>query len=857
MGWLGNVTKSLLGYDLFISYSRKEAGAYARELARLLEVGGFGCFIDDEELPAGQELPVTLQKAARRSKALLLVGTDRALGRHYVDLEVRSFLDSGRRVIPINVGHVLEHGPWPALREAKWIDESPEALDAGRPSASVISEIERTKRLIRRRRIAVAALVVIGTAMAAAAGWALLQQIEATRQATIAAERRRVTDVLALKDAALERLSVEPELGVLLALEAARAAEGLDRTTGIAVDKALRQAIQVSRVRQLVAVPGVDSGTLGLLLGSGRVLLARRTGTLEHWSVEAGRARREEPFELGPTTAISADAAARRVLSVDGMGSARVTNLDARTVSAVPREAQALLGVAISADGRRAAGFDRRGQVIVWDADSGRTVALLRGEGVSAIALSPDGVRVAVGEFSGHVRIHDLEQHDVVEYQASATNNRVAFITFASSGTRLAIGHRDNTVVVRDLATDAPLTLRGHHGDARAIDFSDDAARLITGGDDGIVRLWSLADGKQDYALAGHSRPVVGVGFVPGSDFAVSVSADGAARLWYVGATLEIAHLTTRRASELAFSDDGARLVAAGVDDQASVWDARRWTMVSTIHDRGAQPLYRIAISPDGSQLISRGDRVPKLWDASTGALIGTMPGHGGKQISAVLYGPRAQWLATAGGDGTIRVRDAAGTPLRELRSGDDRAIDELVRSPGGTVIAAGTAGGLVEFWESDGWTRIGQLALGRSPRGMRIRVDAGGWYLLERGVGVQPVLWKADERRRIRMFDGLSVQVDAVALSPDGRMAAGTDRNDVLRLWDALDGTELATLQGDGDVAFSPDGRQLAAVQADGTVQVYAATHGELVRVARDTRAVRALTAKECLEYLSRGCPR
>ena len=86
---LSQFVKVLLGYDLFVSYSRRDAGPYARALVEQLEDLDFSCFIDVEELPVGQPLPPGLQRALRKSQALLLIGTEKGLTSRFVDQEVR------------------------------------------------------------------------------------------------------------------------------------------------------------------------------------------------------------------------------------------------------------------------------------------------------------------------------------------------------------------------------------------------------------------------------------------------------------------------------------------------------------------------------------------------------------------------------------------------------------------------------------------------------------------------------------------------------------------------------------------------------------------------------------------------
>src|SRR5262249_26332206 len=110
----------------------------------------------------------------------------------------------------------------------------------------------------------------------------------------------------------------------------------------------------------------------------------------------------------------------------------------------------------------------------------------------------------------------------------------------------------------------------------------------------------------------------------------------------------------------VAYSHNGRRLLTAGQDRKARLWDALTG---SELRSFTGEQCWSVAFSPDpDGRYVATGygsadERQPaqlKVWDADTGKEFRTFPGHHGI-VAGVAFRPGGRWLASAGSDGAVR----------------------------------------------------------------------------------------------------------------------------------------------------------------------------------------------------------
>ncbi|MBM4201978.1 MAG: hypothetical protein FJ189_11930, partial [Gammaproteobacteria bacterium] len=569
-----------------------------------------------------------------------------------------------------------------------------------------------------------------------------------------------------------------------------------------------------------------DAQWLAVGLGDGSALI---------WNLDDGRpAQRLATDGSGYADAVAFDSALT-LAAVSGSNRNAVTVRrladGAATADFAVQDGSPSQKLLFAPDGKSLArvGGSQAAGVIVWDLATGkpRFPPLAVDSDLSALALSPDGSRIAAGGWSPKISIWDAA-------------------TGAPRESRKQIGAETFTV----------------HGLA----LGPQPGWLAAAAGDG-VQLFDLAHPgkKPDRLLPGNDRAVRSVAIDPTGHWLAAGYEGGGLRLWGLTATDRPGESLDGEGSyvdTLAFSSDGSRLASGGYDQAVRVFSTGGIARFGRLLGRQKDAIAAVAFSPDGEWIAAGGrERVVGLWRLAGGE--GHQAAAHRSDIRALAFAregllsadarilPNLQSLVAVlrwrldGGPPTLASPPPPELPLTGLMAmfpdqpalrdtpwpvalsadgqrlarlvppafgsvqirieivatADDRVLATLVPEHTHNIVALafsgdghrlGTAGadGRFEVWDAARGQRLAADRVGENRSCQAVALSADGSHLAV-GCGRDlAVVWDLDGATHAQThLDGHASDITALALDTSGRRLAAADRDSGWTLWDIESG--------------------------------------------------------------------
>lgn len=400
----------------------------------------------------------------------------------------------------------------------------------------------------------------------------------------------------------------------------------------------------------------------------------------------------------------------------------------------------------------------------------------VKGQSITALALSPVNDQVALGTETGDVQWHSLSGADNRRGTVKMSN-RVEVLLFDRSGQQLAAASNQGELI--------SVNLTGGNGGVQVrssmpvmptdLDFSPDGGLLAGCG-------WSRVQGAFVWDTRSGER--------------------------LTDSLRHNSHVRTVR-----FSPDGRELITLGHDNNAQRWEVGTWENVGEplVH---VTPPFHVAYARNGRHLVTGSYTGTVWWDVSPTVADVQNLEHSAMVRRAIILPQSGEWVTTTV-DGQLRSWNAATHSLNFSIEGLPERLLSIEHNHAGSLIAGFGATGVVRFWSSTDGTRVGKVIDSGTPiYGVAFHPD-DRWVVTAGTDGVARC-WDLVSGEQVLPLMNHGAELFGVEFSPDGQQIATFGQDGRLRLWSAKTGAfERQPIEMESGIRvarFSSSGRWLAA---------------------------------------------
>jgi WD40 repeat protein len=445
-------------------------------------------------------------------------------------------------------------------------------------------------------------------------------------------------------------------------------------------------------------------------------------------------------------------------------------------------------------------------------------------DSVVCLRYSPNGkVLVSAGR---QVCIWDANTGQEL-HRFGYVSSAMGAIAISADSNLLAHTDEDGTIHLRELMTAKEIrSFKGSAHRGHSLSFSSDGKILASSGNNALVQIWEVATGQEIRRLAGPVNSNSTVAFSPAGNRLATAGRDGVVRLWDPGNGKEVRQFEGFQAPPL-FSSDGKLLALHGANKAVQVMEVATGQVLRQMESADLQiDFYSdLAFSPD-SKLLASGSglhpRFVRVWEVASGNERLSIRGHNGRNITAVAFSPDGKVVATAGDDYIIRRWElATGLELDGAHERQAVMADVVFSRDGKTVITAGE-NGTVQRWDAATGQELSHFQAASGERtALVLSPDGALAASTNRGNprSVVVPLWNVPTGKEVRKIEVPNrISVHRLALSTDAKTLVTLGLRGEIDSWNVADGRSLSSFNaGAMGVSFftplllSPDGEVLA----------------------------------------------
>lgn len=474
----------------------------------------------------------------------------------------------------------------------------------------------------------------------------------------------------------------------------------------------------------------------------------------------------------------------------------------------------------------------------LWDVKTGVLRRAIRSKHgvVTYVAWSPNGRQIAFSTGnSGHMLLYDVVRGEFLnddKEREVAIGAGIVGLDWSPDGQVVAFVSTNTPVSLWQLSAVRQNKFLLTEGDVSySLAFSRDGKEVAVAGAKGI-RIFDFETEMVTRTIAG---PAYSVAYSPDGKMLASAPQNGVVKLWEAATGKEIKTLTGSATSSLSWSAD-SKLLATTTVMTAVVWDVESAKPKTTFDACGQYPPIW---SPGKPFINGTYTNTPSICDPASGKLQCKLEGHTAP-VYSFGWSRDGKMLATGSADATVRLWEMpSGTPLATYK-GHTALVHAVSWMPDGKSLASASYDKTVRVWKApDKKPAAGKKSDDdKTSEASEATAETKPVSDTSKKETTKKVATKKDAKDPsdplIQEFKGHTAPVTLLAVPSAAKLVASGSTDKTLKIWNLTSNKLTASIDIKYPVlaaAFSSDGKTLCSSGADEGLNFWNPGTGKLIK--------------------------
>jgi WD40 repeat protein len=373
------------------------------------------------------------------------------------------------------------------------------------------------------------------------------------------------------------------------------------------------------------------------------------------------------------------------------------------------------------------------------------------------------------------------------------------------------------------------------------LEFSPDGKIIASGDRDGLIQTWSMDTWEESIPYSGHTKAILDLAFSPDGSKLAAVGLDETLIQWQTNS----ANPTPMRVSvtgvtSVAYSTDSSKIITGGNDFKINIWDANNLSLIHTTNF-SAKIVDLAGVKGSSLFVIGGTDQKVGLLDIASGESWKPL-GNLQYPLTTVSASPTRELFAAGDINGGITVWDKNGTQLWKTQNlvtggltiNDSGSLHTVAFSPDGNYLFSGLQNGVLRSLDA----KTGQVAQQNQALNAHIQklvISHNSQYAITQQDGNILTIWDIWNGRPLYQRQGV-IKTNEPFSQNDKFFAVASDASTV-KVYALADGQEFYTFRGHqnlGTIQFVNGDTQLAAGY-DQLMHLWSMSSGQELKVKKN----------------------